>query len=437
MQLSDEELRRLKWWRNSTFLIMLFGYVGYYLIRKNLPAAFPLMEQVFGYSNTQLGVIASSSEIAYAIGKLINGPLGDKIGGRRVFLLGMAGAIVCNFLFAMGSNLIYFIVIWCICRYFLSMGWGGIAKTIGAWFEPEKNGTVMGWISINFQFGGVLSTLFAGYLVSLGYGWDKLFIFPAAVVCGVFIWSVYGSKAAPSDVIPGVSFGQSTVGKKSLADFESKEKLSVSEIILTLLKMPVFRQLLIFSFTTTLLRSIFFFWTPKFLFDLGMGTSNAIFKSALFPFLGALGTILLGWYTDKFVRNGDRAKAMWIMLSGLVFCLAGIAFLARAHEHHANLIVVLLGLSGFFLLGPYSMSSGALTLDIAGSRGAGSCTGLIDGIGYFGGALATFSAGMLSDLLGWSQVFLLLTGFSVLAVFSAFLMSRHFQKIYRGQERAV
>jgi len=438
MQLSNEDLRRLKWWRNSTFLIMLFGYIGYYLIRKNLPAAFPLMEQAFGYSNSQLGMIAASSELAYAFGKFVNGPLGDKIGGRKIFLIGMLGAIACNYLFAMGSNLVYFIVVWCICRYFLSMGWGGIAKTIGAWFEPEKNGTVMGWISLNFQFGGVISTLFAGYLVALGYGWEKLFIFPATVVCGVFVWSVYGSRAQPSDVIPeATDFGKSDSGKTSLANFESKENIRVFEIITTLLKMPLFRNLLVFSFMTTLLRSIFFFWTIKFLKDIGgdnIENSVAIFKSALFPFLGALGTILLGWYTDKHVKNGDRAQAMWIMLSGLIFTLLGITYCASLEHPPLNLIMLLVGFSGFFLLGPYSMSSGALTLDIAGSKGAGSCTGMIDGVGYLGGAIATWGAGKLSDTLGWSQVFGVLSFCAVLGVLAAFMMSRNFQKIHREQQ---
>lgn len=427
MNLTPEQLKKLKFWRNSTFLVMLFGYVGYYLIRQNLAAAFPLMEKAFGYSNSQLGLIAAASEIAYALGKFINGPLGDKIGGRRIFLLGMAGAILCNILFAFGSSLVYFIVVWCICRVFLSMGWGGIAKTIGAWFEPEKNGVVMGWISLNFQFGGVVATMFAGYLVSRGYGWDKLFLYPAFVVCGVWLWSWLASREQPSDVVPGANFGKSESGKTSIANFEGQGEVAVKEIIFKLLRMRIFQYLLAYSFVTTFLRSIFIFWTPKFLVDIGMADSSAILKSALFPFLGCLGTILLGWYTDKYAVNGDRAKAMWIMLLGLVVSMAGIAMLADSGMH--NLIVVLTGAAGFFLLGPYSMSSGCLTLDIAGSKGAGSCTGMIDGVGYIGGALATWGAGKLSDVLGWSQVFWILTGFAVLAVVSAYLMSITFQQM--------
>ncbi|MGV3522895.1 MAG: MFS transporter [Candidatus Sericytochromatia bacterium] len=437
MELSQSDLKKLIRWRNSTFLVMLFGYIGYYLIRQNISAAFPLMEQAFGYTNSQLGLIAASSEIVYALGKFINGPLGDKIGGKRIFLIGMAGGIVCNLVFAFGHSLIWFVVVWCICRYFLAMGWGGIAKTMGAWFEPEKNGQVMGWISLNFQFGGVVATLFAGWLVSQGQSWDKLFIYPALVVCGVWIWSFFASKETPQDVVPGTTFGQSPSNKTSLAHFEEQGDLSVNQIMLTLLKMPIFRHLLVFSFITTFLRSIFFFWTPKFLVDIGMGSSSAIMKSALFPFLGCLGTVLLGWYTDKYARNGDRAKAMWIMLMGLCVSLAGIAIFANEGPAFHTLIVVLTGLSGFFLLGPYSMSSGCLTLDIAGSKGAGSCTGLIDGVGYIGGAVATWGAGKLSDVLGWSQVFWILTAFSLLAVGSAFMMSVHFRRMAPPPEPAA
>ncbi len=421
-------------WCQSTFAVMLFGYVGYYICRGNLSAAFPLMSQEFGYSNAQLGIIASTSEIAYAIGKFINGPAADKFGGRRIFLLGMVGAIIMNLIFSQMRSITAFMVVWCLCRYFLSMGWGGLTKTIGAWFEPEHNGTVMGLISLNFQFGGVVASLFAGALVALGCTWDKLFIYPALVLFLIFLWSVRSSKDSPQDIIPGVRFGGNAGVKAAIVDVkeEADGSLSVKKIMLGLLQMRLFQYLLLYSFITTLLRSIFFFWTPKFLVDIGMGASFAILKSALFPFLGCVGTVLLGWYTDKFADNGDRARAMWIMLLGLVACMIGIALLIGTgivSTLNQNYIVILLGLSGFFLLGPYAMSSGCLTLDIAGPKGAGSCTGLIDGVGYMGGALAAWGAGYVSDKLGWAEVFWILALMSLLAVFSAWLMSVEFRKI--------
>ena len=424
-------------WRISTFWVCLIGYVGYYLCRGNLSAAFPLLEQEFGYSNTQLGLIASLSEIAYAVGKFINGPLADKVGGRRIFLVGMGGAIFWNLIFSLSASLTAFIIVWCFCRYFLSMGWGGLTKTIGNWYPPERNGTVMGLISINFQFGGVAATLFAGLLVTLGVAWQGLFVYPALVLGGILVWSIMASRADPKDVVPGVTFGRSETGKKQLADYGDESKLGVRVILKTLLGLPIYRQLLVFSFLTTLLRSVFFFWTPKFLFDIGLGASAAILQSAIFPFLGVIGTVFIGWYTDHYASNGDRARTMWIMLACLIICLIGIAVLSGSDSPNFNLILVFLGASGFFLLGPYSMSSGCLTLDIAGPKGAGSCTGIIDGLGYIGGAIAAFSAGYMSDSLGWSQVFMILAGFAVISTLSAYLMSREFQRIAANKNSAT
>ena len=178
-----------------------------------------------------------------------------------------------------------------------------------------------------------------------------------------------------------------------------------------------------------MLRSVFLFWTPKFLFDIGLGASAAIVQSAIFPLFGVLGTVFIGWYTDHYAKNGDRARMMWIMLAVLIGCLWAISVLSAAESPNFNLILFFLGACGFFLLGPYSMSSGCLTLDIAGAKGAGSCTGILDGMGYIGGAIAAFAAGIMSDYLGWSQVFLVLSVFAAVSCFSAWIMSRGFQKM--------
>lgn len=427
----NDDLRLVRW-RISTFWVCLIGYVGYYICRGNLSAAFPLLEQEFGYSNTQLGLIAALSEIAYAVGKFINGPLADRIGGRRIFLIGMAGAIFWNIVFSMSASLTAFIIVWCFCRYFLSMGWGGLTKTIGNWYPSESNGTVMGFISINFQFGGVVATLFAGFLVAMGVSWQGVFIYPAIVLSVILIWSLLASRYSPGDVIPGAKVKQGERTKDQLADYGTNEEQPPVQVVLkTLLKLPIYRQLLLFSFLTTMLRSVFLIWTPQFLFDIGLGAGTAILQSAIFPALGVLGTVFIGWYTDHHAKNGDRARMMWMMLSILVICLVAISLLSAAETPDYGLIMFFLGGCGFFLLGPYSMSSGCLTLDIAGARGAGSCTGIIDGMGYIGGAIASFAAGAMSDYLGWSQVFMVLSGFAVISTLSAWLMSRGFQKLAR------
>ncbi len=435
-EISTADRTLLSRWRVSTFWVCLVGYIGYYLCRANFPAAFPILSETFHYTNSELGVIAALSEATYALGKFTMGPLTDRLGGRKIFLVGMAGGVLLNVAFSLCSTILAFTVVWCLCRFFLSMGWGGLTKMIGHWYPPERNGTIMGVISINFQFGGVLGTMFAGYLVSLNMGWRSLFYGPALATFLIFVWSYFFSRDRPRDVITGAELDLRKSHKKQLLksnDDQTSEHVDVLEIVKSLLTMPLFQKLLLFSFIAHILRSFFFFWTAKFLVDIGMGASNAIFNSALFPLFGCLGTILLGWYTDRGAKSTDRARPMWIMLVGLSACLALITFYTQTPNpaDHFKAIVVLLSASGFLLLAPYSMTAGALTLDIAGARGAGTSSGLIDGTGYLGGALATWATGLLADRLGWSQVFLFLSFFGLIAAFAAFLMSRGFQQATR------
>jgi OPA family glycerol-3-phosphate transporter-like MFS transporter len=424
-----EEQSRLMRWRRSTFWAMLLGYVGYYACRANLYAALPLLSQDFGYTNSQLGLIALYPEVVYSLGKFVNGPLGDRIGGKNIFMLGMVGAVACNVLFALSGSLVAFVTIWCVCRFFLSMGWGGVVKTIASWYEAERNGTIMGFVSLTFQFGGVAVSLLAGALVARGVGWRGLFLYPAALLAAILVWSALAAKDGPIDVVPGVRFGRTASLKPSIAGFDEQFGSSRSvDVVGALLRLAIFRHILVFSLIANFLRSIFLFWIPKLLVDIGMENANAILSSAAFPLLGGVGTVLLGWYTDSYAAKGDRARMMGIMLCGLTASLLLIGVLLPHGRLHQSSIVALIGLAGLFLLGPYSMSAGALTLDIAGPRGAATCAGFIDGVGYFGGAFSTWMAGRMADQLGWSQVFLVLAGSASLATVSAFMISRAYRR---------
>lgn len=66
------------------------GYIGIYLCRKNLAVAVPMLQRSFGATKAQIGIVASIGTLAYAAGKVINGPIVDRIGDRRGFLVSLA-----------------------------------------------------------------------------------------------------------------------------------------------------------------------------------------------------------------------------------------------------------------------------------------------------------------------------------------------------------
>lgn len=412
----------VKFWSASTTISLLVGYVGYYLCRNNLSAAFPFLGESFQLSNSQLGLIAFYSELSYTVGKFINGPLADRYGGKKFFLLGMVGTIFFNFLFSMARDLQAFIIIWCGCRFFLSMGWGGMACIVAKWYRPERYGRIMGILSLSFQFGGAIATLFTGFLIAQGAEWQDLFIYPALILSAMLILSFFLIKESPQAPLEITKATQ----HNNMNPVEKKDGLFQLAVLKILLRNRVFRSLLIFSFFVTFLRSAFLIWVPKILVDLGLENSQAVLQSTLFPLLGAISTILLGIYTDGQVKTRNRGFVMSYMLTGLVICLLCSSMVIVFFPLVIPYMAILIGLSGFFLLGPYSMASGCLSLDIGKEEYSGTCTGLVDGIGYLGGVLSLWMTGKGADLWGWDKVFLILAGFAAGSVLAAYLLGKDF-----------
>ena len=79
-------------------------YAAYYLCRYNFPIANASIADEFHFSETQMGLIISCTQWAYAIGQMVNGFLTDRIGGRKAMLIGGVGTVILNLLFGVAST---------------------------------------------------------------------------------------------------------------------------------------------------------------------------------------------------------------------------------------------------------------------------------------------------------------------------------------------
>ena len=69
-------------------------------------------------------------------------------------------------------------------------------------------------------------------------------------------------------------------------------------------------------------------------------------------------------------------------------------------------VLALTGLTGFFILAPYSMvGGGVLALDAGGRRAAATAAGLLDGIGYLGATAAGYGIANVVGRTGWRGSF--------------------------------
>ena len=103
----QNQAARLARRQGLTVALMVTGYAGFYLCRSDLPATMPLIIDDLARrginpsrATSWLGWAMSLGTIAYAPGKFAAGSLTDLLGGRRNYLLGMAGAVFCTIVLA-------------------------------------------------------------------------------------------------------------------------------------------------------------------------------------------------------------------------------------------------------------------------------------------------------------------------------------------------
>jgi OPA family glycerol-3-phosphate transporter-like MFS transporter len=413
-----------------TIALLLLGYAGYYLCRVHLSITTPLLIAEFhnqGVNKASLGTMIAWGLAFYAAGKFINGSLADYLGGRTLFLIGMAGAIACTVLFGLSGALPLFTLAWVANRGIQSAGWTGLTKITSRWFPYSSYGTAMGLISLSYLFGDFLSRLFLGTLIrkdGLNLGWRSVFFIAAAVLGVIFVVTLFLLKESPQDVgaeEPHAS-PDNVYGKKG--DHAAKE--NIFALLRPLLVNPTFWVVCALSFGFTMLRETFNDWIPTYLHEVvKMEEGAAGQASSLFPLFGGLSVLLAGFISDRLGRMGRAV----IIFGGLILTTPAIFALAHVDFHGSHTLpVVVLGGIAFVMLGPYSFLAGAIGLDFGGKRGGATACGWIDGIGYIGGMLAGQAIGGIAEHQGWSAAFVTLTVVAGLTCVAAavylFLQSR-------------
>src|ERR1700722_5742695 len=180
-------------YRQARIIVLLFGgYAACYFCRAGLSVATPLLIEELGQRGVshaaamvRVGEITSFGVLAYALGKLFLGGLGDFWGGRLNFLVGLGGETLFTLLFASGAALPLFTFAWLGNRLTQSIAWAGLIKVSSKWFDFSSYGTIIGILSISYLIGDAIARQTMGLLIKQGFGWRALFYF-AAAVAGVF-----------------------------------------------------------------------------------------------------------------------------------------------------------------------------------------------------------------------------------------------------------
>ena len=408
--------------RQALTVVLLFcGYAAYYFCRADLAAAMPLLVEDLrarGVSHdvavVRLGSIVSAGVLAYAFGKIFLCGLGDWWGGRRSFLVGLGGATLFTALFAMGGGLPVFTLAWVGNRLVQSIGWAGLIKVSSKWFDFSSYGTIIGALSLSYLIGDAVARPVMGLMIERGFGWQALFWFAAAVAgC---IWAANGLLLRESRTDLG--HAEARVNPHNLYATAEAHTTSLIDFVRPLLTSRAFGLVCLLSFGCTIIRETFNIWTPVYLRDaVGYSTARAAGLSAVFPAVGAVSVLVTGWLSDRLGANGRPI----LLLAGLATTAAALVSLTftASLAGRPEIAVLMIGAVAFCLLGPYSYLGGAFALDFGGKRAGAASSGIIDGVGYLGGALAGDGVARISVAYGWRGVFFSLAAVSAASALAA------------------
>lgn len=415
-------------------------YAFLYMGRYNLTVA----KNAFGdlMPKSEYGVIFSAGTLVYAFAFIVNGPLTDKIGGRKAILLAAAGAAVANA--AMGwftysrtvDNLVpVFSILYAINMYFQSFGAVAIVKVNSAWFHVRERGVFGGLFGILISAGIFLAYQVGQHIV------DYLHTSPTAngtTVTSPPYWVFW----VPS-LLLGVFFVldwfivRDRPGETGHADFELGDASSgeddrpdpVGTILRKVVTHPIVLTIAAIEFCTGVVRQGVMQWYIIYAKEKGFMHSFWVPNNwGLMLFIaGAAGGMVAGWLSDKVF--GSRRGPVAALLYGMMV-LATLVMIPSLNGLWVMGIAVIL--ISFAVIGTHGMLSGTATMDFGGRKNAGTAVGLIDGAVYLGTGLQAISLGYLTEK-SWSYWPVFLLPFSILG----FVLSMRIRKAMPKGKRAA
>ncbi len=418
--------RRYRWRCFFNWFPLGLTYAFLYMGRYNLTVSKMALGDLM--SKEDFGAIFAAGSITYAFAFLVNGPLTDKLGGRKVMLISALGTALMNFLMGLEIYMVLtqgwkiqlgwtFSILYSLNMYFQSFGATSIVKVNANWFHVKERGVFGGifgmliamGIFLAFDWGDIITKatlavadpnsnpisialrsllLTEGATVN-GSWW--IFYIPTIVLLIFFIIDYFIVRDTPAQAgLPNIETADASSG-------EDDKPIPTMELLKRILTNRVIIIICLIQVCSGVLRQGLMHWFPIYMDEVNkaMAVPITFFKDNwgfLLMIAGVTGSMLAGVISDKLFgsRRGPVAALLYF-----ITLLASIIMVFTMGSYYVLGAMAVLG--SVAIIGVHGMLAGTATMDFGGKKAAGTATGIVDGFVYLGTGLQSLALGYITS----------------------------------------
>ncbi len=196
-----KEKTAMKQNRFLIFGICFLAYTSIYIARLNLTAAAPALKELSVLSASQIGLLGSAFSTVYAIGRLLNGQIGDRRPPWFMICLGLLLAGVANLGFSLFPPFIGIFLLWGINAYAQSMLWSSILCVIAAIYDGKQAGKMTSYMVTSVAVGNIIGIVLNTWLVTR-FGTAYAFVVPGFLTLIFAFQTLLAIKKVPFTPAP-------------------------------------------------------------------------------------------------------------------------------------------------------------------------------------------------------------------------------------------
>jgi sugar phosphate permease len=420
MNAGDAELFRR--YRIQLFVATWLSYFGFYVVRKVYAIVKLPLKEHFGFDDIQIAWPWTLYLVTYMLGQFLAAWLGRRMESRRILAVGMCVAAASNIVIGLlvdahvASAFLWICVTMAIFGLAQATGWPHNVALFANWTRKAERGTLFAVWGTCYQFGAIFGKGLAGFLLGwLGLAWS--FYGSSLVLLAFTLYFVLRARERPESAglsLPDESEPEPASPKPGAAAMPESSALPRAFVVSV-----VAMGLIYFGFK--FLRYALDSWSALILGEhFGLSTSFAAYFSTAFDWVGFLGVLVAGYWSDR-IPGARRTPVIFWMTCG---CLAATTAMWMFGLASPALFIGLLGLIGFMAMGPDSLLSGAGAMDVGSRRQAAVAAGVINGLGSIGPIVQEPAIAWLKQTQGLDAVFGLLVVIVFLTTIATGLLAK-------------